>query len=78
MEPDLQTDRITLTLPLINAAKVMAILNTDKTKAGLLQQALEPKPGEDIPPAGLIRPSPGIVYWFLTKAAAGRLRGTTD
>ena len=74
--PELQVHRITFTLPLINAAKVVAFLDTDETKAGVLRQVLEPAPGEDMPPAGLVRPSPGVVHWFLTSAAAGRLRVT--
>ena len=74
--PDLQVHRITFTLPLINAAKVVAFLDTAETKAGLLRQVLEPAPGEDMPPAGLVRPSPGVVHWFLNTAAAGRLRST--
>ncbi len=71
--PDLQVHRITFTLPLINAAKVVAFLDTDETKAGVLRQVLEPAPGEDMPPSGLVRPSPGVVHWFLTTAAAGQL-----
>ncbi len=74
--PDLQVHRITFTLPLINAAKVVAFLDTDETKAGVLQKVLEAAPGEDMPPAGLVRPSRGVVHWFLTTAAAGRLRAT--
>jgi len=72
--PDLQVHRITFTLPLINSAKVVAFLDTGETKAEVLRQVLEPAQGEDIPPAGLVRPSPGVVHWFLTTAAAGRLR----
>ncbi len=72
--PDFQVHRITFTLPLINAARVVAFLDTDETKAGVLRQVLEPAPGEDMPPAGLVRPSPGVVHWFLTTAAAGQLR----
>ena len=71
--PDLQVHRITFTLQLINAAKVVAFLDTDETKAGVLRQVLEPAPGEDMPPSGLVRPSPGVVHWFLTTAAAGQL-----
>ncbi len=74
--PDLQVHRITFTLPLINAAKVVAFLDTDGTKAGVLRQVLEPAPGEDTLPSGLVRPSPGVVHWFLTSAAAGLLRTT--
>ena len=74
--PDLQMHRITFTLPLINAAKMVAFLDTDETKSGVLRQVLEPKPGEKMPPAGLVQPSPGVVHWFLTTAAAERLRAT--
>ena len=74
--PNLQAHRITFTLPLINAAKVVAFLDTDEMKAGLLRQVLEPAPEEDLPPAGSVRPSPGVVDWFLTTAAAGQLRAT--
>ena len=74
--PDLQVHRITFTLPLINAAKVVAFLDTDETKAGVLRQVLEPAPGENMLPSGLVRPSPGVVHWFLTTAAAGQLGPT--
>ena len=72
--PDLQVHRITITLPLIDAAKVVGLLDTGETKAGVLRQVLDPAPREAMPSAGLVRPSPGVVHWFLTTAAAGRLR----
>ena len=71
--PDLQVHRLTFTLPLINAAKVVAFLDTDETKAGVLRRVLEPAPGEDMPPSGLVRPSPGVVHWFLTESSAAQL-----
>ena len=72
--PDLQAHRITFTLPLINAARVVAFIDADETKAEVLRQVLEPAPGEDPPPAALVQPSLGVVHWFLTAPAAGRLR----
>jgi len=72
--PDLQVHRITFTLPLINAARVVAFLDADGTKAEVLRQVLEPAPGEELPPAGLVQPSMGVVHWFLTATAAARLR----
>ena len=74
--PDLQAHRITFTLPLINAARVVAFLDADETKAEVLRRVLEPASGEDLPPAGLVQPSPGVVHWFLTTAAARRLKAT--
>lgn len=57
-------------IPRLYAAKVVAFLSTDRTKAKVLRQVLEPAPGGDMPPAGLVRPSPGVVHWFLTEQAA--------
>ena len=69
--------RITFTLPLVNAAKVVAFLDTDESKAEVLRGVLEPAPGEDVLPAAMVRPTHGTVHWFLTKEAASLLR-TTD
>jgi 6-phosphogluconolactonase len=55
--PELQAHRITFTPPLINAARVVAFLDTDESKAGVLRQVLEPAPGEDMPPAARVRPT---------------------
>ena len=74
--PSLQAHRITFTLPLINAAKVVVFLDTDKSKAEVLRRVLEPAPGEDVLPAALVRPTDGSVHWFLTKEAAGLLKIT--
>jgi len=72
----LQAHRITFTLPLINAAKTVAFIDTDETKAEILRLVLEPAPEEAMPPAGLVQPSLGVVHWFLTTAAVVRLRET--
>ncbi len=76
-EPSLQVHRITFTLPLINAAKVVAFLDTDESKAEVLRGVLESAPEEDVLPAGMVRPTQGTVHWFLTKEAASLL-GATD
>jgi 6-phosphogluconolactonase len=77
LAPSPPVHRITFTLPLINAAKVVAFLDTDESKAEVLRRVLEPAPGEDVLPAARVRPTKGIVHWFLTKEAASLLR-TTD
>ena len=75
--PSLRVHRITFTLPLINAAKVVAFLDTDESKAEVLRRVLEPAPQEDVLPSAMVRPTQGTVHWFLTKEAASLLR-TTD
>ncbi len=65
--------RITFTLPLINAAKVVAFLDTDESKAEVLRGVLEPAPQEDVLPSARVRPTDGTVHWFLTKEAASLL-----
>ena len=74
--PSLQAHRITFTLPLINAARVVAFLDTDESKAEVLRRVLEPAPGEGALPAAMVRPTHGSVHWFLTKEAAGLLKMT--
>ena len=71
--PYLDAHRITFTLPLINAARVVAFLDTDGSKADTLRWVLEPPPGEAMLPAAKVRPADGAVHWFLTEEAAGQL-----
>ena len=62
--------RISFTLPLINDANVL-VLATGAEKADAVRRCLQPQPGEDVPPAGLVRPSGGELVWMID-AAAGR------
>ena len=71
--PHLQAHRITFTLPLINAARTIAFLVTEESKAQVLRQVLKPYPDEQPLPASLVRPTSGAVHWFLTTAAASQL-----
>ena len=72
--PDQQDYRITFTLPLINAARMIAFLVTDESKAEVLRRVMEPAPGESVLPATLVRLSSDAVHWFLSQGAA-RLLG---
>jgi 6-phosphogluconolactonase len=72
----LGTYRITFTLPLINASKTVLFLVTDESKAPVLRQVMGPGPGDPRLPASLVRPTPGVAHWFLTRASVGRLQGT--
>jgi len=74
--PQVHAHRITFTLPLLNAAKVIAFLDTDESKAEVLRRVLEPKSGEEELPAALVRPGQGAVHWFLTDKAAKLLPKT--
>ena len=71
--PHLQAHRLTFTLPLINAARAIAFLVTDESKAQVLAKVLKPAPAEPPLPSSLVRPTSGTVHWFLTAAAASRL-----
>ena len=68
--PHLQAHRITFTVPLINAARAVAFLVTDESKAGVLRQVLESPPSDQPLPAALVRPTSGVLHWFLTRSAA--------
>lgn len=66
--------RVTFTLPLINAARRVALLAAGEAKAAMVQRAIEPGlRGPDIP-AGLVSPTKGSLHWFLTQDAAADLR----
>lgn len=69
----LKTHRLTLTYPVINAARCVAFLVSGTDKAQVLHSVLE----EDVPgepyPATLVRPTEGKLIWFLDRAAASGL-----
>jgi 6-phosphogluconolactonase len=69
----LKTSRITLTLPVINAAGCVAFLVSGTDKAAALHEVLEGKePGEKYP-SKLVHPSQGELIWFIDRAAASEL-----
>ena len=69
----LNTSRITLTLPVLNAARQVAFLISGMDKAAVLHEVLEGAgPGEKYP-AKLVRPSDGKLIWFVDRAAASQL-----
>lgn len=72
--PPLGAHRITFTLPLINAARNVVFLVTEGSKAEAVRQSLESRPGNQIVPAALVRPTDGSLHWFLTADAAAGLR----
>jgi 6-phosphogluconolactonase len=64
--------RITLTLPVINAARRAVFLVTGEDKAAAVARAFEGEPGPDAP-ASLVSPASGELVVLLDRSAASRL-----
>lgn len=65
--------RLTLTFPVLNAAKNIVFLVTGENKAIALQEVLEGEPNFEKFPAQNVTPSKGKLYWFADKSAASLL-----
>jgi 6-phosphogluconolactonase len=66
-------ERVTLTLPVLNAARTILFLASGANKAAALRDALAERPGGDPLPAARVRPVDGDVTWLVDAAAASRL-----
>lgn len=72
-----KTDRITLTLPVLNNGAVVMFLAAGADKTETLKEVLRgTKPGEQFP-SKLIHPTDGQLIWLVDKAAAGTLSGSS-
>lgn len=69
----LKTNRLTFTLPVLNAARCVAFLVSGTEKASVLKTVLEENAPAEQYPAKLVNPSPGRLIWFLDRAAASSL-----
>ena len=72
--PRLDTTRITLTLPVINAARAVIFLVAGEDKAEALREILEGDADPRVYPANLVQP-PGGPKWMVDQSAASLLRG---
>jgi 6-phosphogluconolactonase len=69
----LGADRITMTFPLLNAARLIMFVVAGPDKAAAVRAVLQPDPHAPALPAGLVQPQDGELVWVLDRAAAGRL-----
>jgi len=69
----LKTSRITFTLPVLNAARIVAFLVSGTDKAAALREVLEGSAPSEKYPSKLVRPAEGKLIWFVDRAAASEL-----
>jgi 6-phosphogluconolactonase len=62
-------ERVTFTLPVLNAARAVAFLVTGLDKTPEVAAALS---GDPRVPAGRVRPTDGELRWYLDRSAAGQ------
>jgi 6-phosphogluconolactonase len=66
-------ERITLTFPVLNAAREILFLVSGQNKAEALHDVLEGQPSREERPAVCVRPVDGTLTWLVDEAAASRL-----
>ena len=71
--PQLSTDRLTMTVPLINRAKRIVLLVCGADKAGRLSEVLTGPLDTDRLPSQMIWPVAGSIHWLVDNAAAAAL-----
>jgi 6-phosphogluconolactonase len=67
--------RITLTPPVINAARMVAFIVAGAGKAAVMKEILEGPFRPDTLPAQIVRPAGGDLVWMLDREAAALLKG---
>jgi 6-phosphogluconolactonase len=71
--PEVSMDRITMTAPLVNAAREVVMLVAGNDKAEALKDVLYGSKDVDVKPAQLIAPKSGNLTWMVDKEAAAQL-----
>jgi 6-phosphogluconolactonase len=69
----MKTHRITLTLPVLHAARCVTFLVSGTDKATVLRAVLEENVPPEQYPAKLVKPSDGKLIWLIDRAAASQL-----
>jgi len=68
-----KTHRITMTLPVLNAARLVMFLVAGEEKAEAIRKVLQPEPDAPTLPAQLVRAGDGRVVWLLDREASSLL-----
>jgi 6-phosphogluconolactonase len=69
----LKSFRITLTLPVLNAGRLVGFLVSGTDKASVLHEVLEGKSQGEKYPSRMVNPTNGRLIWFVDRAAASEL-----
>jgi 6-phosphogluconolactonase len=70
LDPALNTYRVTLTFPVINAAREVVFLVSGRNKAAIVQRVMGVKyPTKELP-ATMVQPDHGVLHWMLDAEAA--------
>lgn len=71
--PKPPSERITLTLPVINNARQVVFITAGESKASSLAQVLKAETPPENRPARMVRPTNGELHWFVDEDAASQL-----
>jgi len=71
--PKPPSNRITLTFPVLNNARCVAVISAGESKASAVKDCLEPADGSSPLPAGRVRPTAGELHWFMDEGASSKL-----
>ncbi|XP_073705578.1 6-phosphogluconolactonase [Garra rufa] len=69
--------RVTMTLPMVNAAQCVVFVSTGGSKAPILKQVLEGGEGPALP-AALVAPNQGELFWLVDEPAAASLTSQVE